>query len=1199
MCCLIVAKGAVSGNVPVGGLNILQINLNHCNDANDALTIYALNNNIDIILCQDPYVSDGVASGIPSDWPIFFSDSLNSAIIFTNRDYAVISNLVLKNAVIISLNVSGDVIYLGSQYSSPSGNIDKDFVDLGTHFQSFDKVLLAGDFNVPLLELGYTRQSERTEVLLEHLIEKDLIIMNDTDAPSTFVQGDLTGRPDLTLGGLDICDKINNWYVDDRVFSYSDHRYIRFNLGYTAIKKMNNRYKTKNKSFKKFNGIIKDKEHSWLQNLLIVRNAQDLDEHVNNFMTDIECVTKNCFRMGSLSYKSTIRWYSDELRTDRNKVAALYKRCVKNPDDENIRENYRNHRRAYSKKVKKAKRDSWEKFCNSTNNSYGNLYKYIAGKTTKHSDFIFTRLDNSEPFDSYDDVAKLLMEEHFGVDRIPGNVHDFVADGEELEDFKDVSSRELKYIISKQSNNKAPGVDALDALIIKNICKTCINYIKKLFGTCLKYGHFPEAWKSGKVIFFRKRNKDGKTARAYRPITLLCIMGKLLERLIKIRVMPKLEARNFWDKAQHGFREKKSTITALEYLRAKIKRNLKVFKYYSIASIDIQAAFDAVSWNILARLIDGLPISKYLKNILKNYISRRKIAFTFTDGLKWFLLYRGCPQGSCLGPLLWLIVADYLLKKYRQRYGHIISYADDFVVLAGADTRRELEDNMNKQISWFEEICTELELTISSEKCVAMLFGRYLLENRHPIFKIGNMTIPVKDEMVYLGLTLDSKMNWIAHMEKTREKVRNFTSNVKKTAKREKGLHAMYRKIWYKSVIEKQIMYGAEVWFQDLNYHAKRKLSSSQRLGLLTIISSYRTVSTEALCVLAGVSPIHITIEYMVKKHRVLKGDATIDSGDIRIHRNNVMRNLVTSDYPNYTDLKNLQITEKKDTYYHNSISPLIYTDGSKMINGVGAAFTVCVKGNFIYDKKISLHKLNSIYQAELVAIKQAIAWLINSNYNKAIIYTDNKASTLALQWNFPGNDIIRDIYKIMNSNLNKTVTIGWTRAHVGNEGNERADKLAKEAIDPEMADMTLEVPFPISLVRRLCKEGIKKSWQEEWSKSVKGPDTYSVIRKVDEKYLCVSQVIQYYISGHGSFPEYLCKIGKRSNSKCDCGKTGNVLHYLFGRCPFVPYFFFFDNSQSVRYNVRRVLFSKENYRKLCDNYNSLNALYSFIRYRF
>lgn len=112
-----------------------------------ALFNYVINKNIYIILCQDPYILGGSAPGIPPEWLTFFSNTFNAAVIFTNRDIATNSNLVLDNAVFVSLNVNNDKIYMGSQYSSPSDNIDEEFENIGEHF---DNVRLAGDFNIPL-----------------------------------------------------------------------------------------------------------------------------------------------------------------------------------------------------------------------------------------------------------------------------------------------------------------------------------------------------------------------------------------------------------------------------------------------------------------------------------------------------------------------------------------------------------------------------------------------------------------------------------------------------------------------------------------------------------------------------------------------------------------------------------------------------------------------------------------------------------------------------------------------------------------------------------------------------------------------------------------------------------------------------------------------------------------------------------------
>lgn len=1160
-----------------------------------------VDNNIDLVLCQDPYIVNGSALMDGCNWPAYYSNSFNSAIFITNTDYVTISNVAFDNSVAISLNVSDNILYIVSQYSSPSSDIDAHFTDLNNHFMNYDNVLIAGDFNVPLLEFGYSRQTDRSEIFLEHLISKNIKIINDPDAPHTFVHGALKGRPDLTLAGVDICENIVSWYVDDRTFSFSDHKYIRFNLNYSPIQKKNIRYKTKNKDFKKFNTEARNKEKNLLEKLLKINNTEELDKHVADLMKYITELADNNFRKGHMSYKPTFKWYTDSLKAERNRVAASYKRSIRNPENEEYRQTYITYRNIYKKKVRKAKRDSWTKYCSRTEEAYGSLFKYISGKMTKPTDFIFTRLNESENFDSYNEVARSLMRAHFDVENVPGNLHNFnsMTQVENYDKVEEVTSREINFAIRMQDNNKAPGDDKLDALIIKNFCRSCNNYVKKLFTRCFKFGHFPSTWKKGTVIFFKKRNKDGLSARSYRPITLLSIFGKLLERIIKIRIMPQLEKLGFLDHAQYGFREKKSTVTAMLALKNLIRNNLNMYKYVALTSIDIQAAFDAVAWRVLARIIDTLPIPRYLKNILKNYISERRVGFSYTFGVVWNVLYKGCPQGSCLGPLLWLIVADYLIKKFKMSYDEIISYADDFVVLAFADTREQLENSMNERVNLFADICEELELSISREKCVSMLFGRYLLERRHPIFKIRNTKIPVKDVIDYLGFRIDSKLNWIDHFENKREKIRSFTSTMKKTSKRDTGLPTIYKKIWYNTVIEKQITYGSEVWFPKLHSHAERKLRSCQRLGLLSILSTYKTVSTEALCVITGIVPIMTKLKYETLKYNVINNNGHIEIEGKKIDSENIMKDLGTLDFPDYNKVNNLFFTEKEDSYYIKNRSLIAYTDGSKMNDGVGAAYTIKRGNSTIHELKITMNRLNSVYQAELTAIKSVIRWFATYQESSIIIYTDSKSSYLVLQRTFPSNMIIKEIFQLLINNTNKKITIGWIKAHAGNPGNERADELAKLAISENNSDTTEEVPFPISIVKRFCKLKEIEEWQDIWNNSPDGRDTYNIIKKVSTDFTCKNQVVQYFITAHGSFPIFLKKIGKRQNNLCECGKVGDIVHYLFGRCPLSPHYFNFDNSRSIRHNLRRVLFDNSNYRKICDIYNVLNRHYSFIRYQF
>lgn len=277
----------------------------------------------------------------------------------------------------------------------------------------------------------------------------------------------------------------------------------------------------------------------------------------------------------------------------------------------------------------------------------------------------------------------------------------------------------------------------------------------------------------------------------------------------------------------------------------------------------------------------------------------------------------------------------------------------------------------------------------------------------------------------------------------------------------------------------------------------------------------------------------------------------------------------------------------------------MIFTDGSKMSEGVAAAFTVHYGESFIFYYKIRLQLGNSVYQAELLAIQYAVKWFMNTEHTETWIYTDSNSSVGALQHLFPSNKIILNIYQTLIDNPNKKVYISWIKAHVGEIGNERADGLAKEAITADSFDCIDKLPLPRSIMNNSCVKLTLRDWQQEWQDSEKGRDTYSIIDKVSLDFLSESKIITYFLSGHGSFPTFLYKIKKRADNLCICGNIGSPMHYLFTKCSIMPYTFKFDRHKTMKWNAKNVLFKRENYINLCKIYNKLNETFSFIKYKF
>lgn len=131
------------------------------------------------------------------------------------------------------------------------------------------------------------------------------------------------------------------------------------------------------------------------------------------------------------------------------------------------------------------------------------------------------------------------------------------------------------------------------------------------------------------------------------------MLGKIYERILKHRIIYYLENNNFFHYSEYGFREGRNTSQLLNKIKYKINKYLLTNRYCALISFDIIGAFDNINWSSLANSITNSSIPKYLKLILLSFITDRYVITDYlTNNLKK-QIFQGCPQGSCLGPLLW------------------------------------------------------------------------------------------------------------------------------------------------------------------------------------------------------------------------------------------------------------------------------------------------------------------------------------------------------------------------------------------------------------------------------------------------------------------------------------------------------------------------------------------------------------------
>ncbi|GBO05796.1 Putative protein in type-1 retrotransposable element R1DM [Araneus ventricosus] len=278
------------------------------------------------------------------------------------------------------------------------------------------------------------------------------------------------------------------------------------------------------------------------------------------------------------------------------------------------------------------------------------------------------------------------------------------------------SPQEISAIIEHIPSGKAPGIDGIDNLLIKIIHKRFNNIFPTLFNKCLHLSCFPDCLKIGNIILFQKGGKDQRLASSYRPISLLPIIGKVLEKLTTQRLTYHLESTNSLNDRQHGFREGKSVDTAINELLSKIQTARRDDKHVLVLSIDIKGTFDNLQHRAILKSLDASACPVNINRLFNSLLQNRKMTLLTPRGSATKDQKQGCPQGSCSGPALWNLVANETLNPVWLDNVHIQAFADDFVLAIEADRNKSFVADTQSAITQFSSWYSENELAISTEK---------------------------------------------------------------------------------------------------------------------------------------------------------------------------------------------------------------------------------------------------------------------------------------------------------------------------------------------------------------------------------------------------------------------------------------------------------------------------------------------------
>ena len=374
--------------------------------------------------------------------------------------------------------------------------------------------------------------------------------------------------------------------------------------------------------------------------------------------------------------------------------------------------------------------------------------------------------------------------------------------------FKKVSAYRVWKIISNSTPKKSFGHDRISSKIIKLLAYDIAPPLHIIINKIIKYSVFPTTWKKSDVIPLFKKGNKGDIGN-YRPISLLPCLSKIAEKVMVQQISQYFETNNLFPDTQYGFRSKKSTEHALLNLIYEVESMKKRNEKYAIMLLDFSKAFDLIDHDILYRKLDHFGFSKEARALVESYLKNRVMRVLCNGkSSNYKNIDVGTPQGSCLGPLLYLIYTaeiNNLLPQYKK-----IMFADDTAIIIKFNNSENKLERVKYILNelWTHFTANKLKLNMSKTEVLSNCINGNII--------YGNDTIQINDENYttkYLGIKFNIKLDWTQHIQSVVQRMKF-------------GLIQMYRirtknteirKNLYSAMVRSHLLYGLLVWGCNLN----------------------------------------------------------------------------------------------------------------------------------------------------------------------------------------------------------------------------------------------------------------------------------------------------------------------------------------------------------------------------------------------
>ncbi|KAI5725988.1 hypothetical protein M8J77_022473 [Diaphorina citri] len=973
---------------------------------------------------------------------------------------------------------NGEHYKIYSCYNPPKNSPDL------TSIKTDPKTIIIGDFNAHSKSWGYKDQDCAGKILEDFVNTNPIeVIYKPTDTPTFLYHNGSCTNPDLLLVSSDIADYTTRRVLDD---PGSGHRVI---LAIIESKKdqkhedipVPTRWNFKKAKWQNFTNDLEEK----MGNMEMDNNksTDSINKEICNSI--LQSARKYIPRGKVKKYKHFWSKKLDNLKKARN-IARRKAEKTKITEDLII---WRRKTAELKKEIYTAKKNSFHKFVETMD------YRKDGRKAYNFISSIRNKPKNKNPIvhkgHQITDDKKIATAFNVGYTtkyqipkkfkKMERKIRRKIRSGKHQPSFlhsetevfsKKFTRTELNQSINKLKTKSSPGSDKIYTEFLKHLGPKARSTLLEFINTVWQKS-VPAEWKKATIIPILKDGKPEDNINSYRPISLTSHMAKLMERLISSRLNWFLESKNLITQWQAGFRKYRSTNEQVIRLSQEIKDGINRKETTVAVFVDFQGAYDTVWRCKLLEKIYDLGIKGNMMKWISEFITQRYCSTRYYNKESTYKqTHRGLPQGAVLSTTLFNIYINDLLVALEKTGVKVAAFADDIVIWCTKKIKQQtqIKETIEKALRILKKWCEENLMLVNEEKTKYVVFN--LAHNTTKInIKYNHRQLEQCDQIKYLGITFDRKLNWNKQVETSSEKATNRMKILKRLAGTKWGSSRRTLNTTYNMYIKPTLTYCSEVML-TANDKNKETLEKVQNEALRLITGAVKTTPINAMYALTNTKPIKSIIEEqaMIQYEKMIRlpNNSTWNKYEVqptilKTQPGFVQKILkVREEYKIPEGKEHLQITcnplesfeiehstslgmefRKEDvapstakilaletihSKYPKESWTHIYTDGSfqNIETGAGAGVTSDL---FSFYKGLGRNTTN--FDGEVEAIKIAVQHLLFSanRFQQAVIFSDSKAAIQAItNTNESPSNQIREIRSIIQQlyHLKKKLAIQW-----------------------------------------------------------------------------------------------------------------------------------------------------------------------------